>query len=78
MHNQPVRGIHGKQTKCADSGGGLKGENSVSGFGFEAGVGYKSKGGLRFGADVHQFNLETKSDTSTSKSSEMIFCVDRG
>lgn len=52
--------------------GGTKGENSVSGFGFGAGLGYKSKGGLRLGADVHQFNLETKSDTATTKSSEMI------
>lgn len=52
--------------------GGTKGENSVSGFGFGAGLGYKSKGGLRLGADVHQFNLETKSSSSTTKSSEMI------
>lgn len=52
--------------------GGQKGQNTVSGFGYGAGVGYKLTGGIRFGADVHQFNLETKSDTTTTKSSEMI------
>jgi len=51
--------------------GGQKGQNTVSGFGYGAGAGYKLQGGIRVGADFHQFNLETKSDTTT-KSSEMI------
>lgn len=52
--------------------GGQKGQNTVSGFGYGAGAGYKLQGGIRVGADFHQFNLETKSDTTTTKSSEMI------
>lgn len=52
--------------------GGQRGQNTVSGFGYGAGVGYKLQGGIRLGADFHQFNLETKSDTTTTKSSEMI------